>query len=82
MKVTDKTVKRKMRFAGHNIGQTGTPLSKLIFWEPTHGHPSKGRPAISYVNIIKSDAGVTGTDDADYVMATIYSLNDLLKSRS
>ena len=35
MRVTDKIQDRKMRFAGHNIRQAWTPLSKLICWELT-----------------------------------------------
>ena len=29
MRVTDKIQERRVRFAGHNIMQVGTPLSKL-----------------------------------------------------
>ena len=39
MRVIDK--ERRMRFAGHNVRQAGTPLSKLISWEPTHGCASR-----------------------------------------
>ena len=52
-----------MRFAGHKIRQAGTPLSKLILWEPTHGRASRDRPALSYVEVLKSDAGVTYTEE-------------------
>ena len=74
MRETDKIQECRMRFAGHNTRQKGTPLSKLILWEPTHtrftlqtrfkGRPaSRGRPALSYVEVIKSDAGVTDTEE-------------------
>ena len=69
MRVTDKIEVRRMRFAGHNIRQAGTPLSKLVLWESAHGRASrgrpasKGRPAISYVEVLKSDAGVTDTEE-------------------
>ena len=58
-----------MRFTGHNKRQVGTPLSKLILWEPMHGHASRGRPAsrgqpaLSYVQVLKLDAGVTDTEE-------------------
>ena len=42
--------------AGHNIRQVGTPLSKLILWE--HGRASRGQPALSYVEALKSDTEV------------------------
>ena len=62
MRVTDKIQERRVRFSGHNIWQAGTPLSKLILWEPTHGRASRGQPALSYVEVLKSDAGVTDTE--------------------
>ena len=52
-----------MRFAGHNIRQAGTPFSKIIPWEPSHGLTSRGRPALSYVEVLKSDVGVTDTEE-------------------
>ena len=53
----------RMLFAGHNIRQAGTPLSKLILWEPTHGRVSRGRPTLSYVEVLISDAGMTDTEE-------------------
>ena len=44
--VTDKIQERRKRFAGHNVRHAGTLLSKLIFWEPTHGRASRGRPPL------------------------------------
>ena len=43
--VTHKIHERRVRFAGHNTRQAGTPLSKLILWEPTHGRASRRRRA-------------------------------------
>ena len=48
-----------MSFAEHNIRDAWTPLSKLILWELTHGRTSRGQPALSYVEVPQSDAGVT-----------------------
>ena len=63
MRVTDKIKERRMWFAGHNIKQAGTTLSKLIFWEATHGRSSRGQPALSYVEVLKSDDSVTDTEE-------------------
>ena len=63
MRVTDRIQEHRMWFAGHNIRQAGIPLSKLILWELTHGCASRGRPALSYVKVLKSDAGVTHTEE-------------------
>ena len=60
MRVTDKIQERRMRFAGHNIRDA---IGKTILWEPTHRCASRGRPALSYVEILKLDAGVTDTEE-------------------
>ena len=62
-RVTDKIQERRMRFAGHNIREAGTPLSKLIPWEATHGCSSRGQPALSCVEVLKLDDGVTDTEE-------------------
>ena len=59
VRITEKIQERKMRFTGHNTRQAGTPSSKLILWEQTPGGASRGRPAPSYVEVLKSDASVT-----------------------
>ena len=61
MRVTDKIQERRMRFAGHNIREVWTPLSKLILWELMHERTSRGRPTHSYVEVLKSNAGVIDT---------------------
>ena len=81
MWVTNKIQERRMRFAGNNIRQAGIPLSKLIFWEPTHGRASRGRPALSYVEVLKSDACVTDTEDLTACMKERAEWRDI-KSRS
>ena len=63
MRVTDKIQERRMWFNEDTIRQVGTPLSKLILWELTRGCASMGRPALSYIEVLKSDAGVTDTEE-------------------
>ena len=63
MRVTDKIQERRMRFAGHNIRQAGTLLSKQILWEPRHGRTSRVQPALSYVEVLKLDVGVIDIEE-------------------
>ena len=56
-RVSDKIAARRMRLAGHCQRHQELPASKLVLWEPTHGHRSQGRPTLTYVDVLKKDAG-------------------------
>ena len=62
-RVSDKIAVRRMRLAGHCQRHQELPASKLVLWEPTHGHRSRGRPALTYVDILKKDAGAQSTKE-------------------
>ena len=46
-----------MRLAGHCHRHKELPASRLVLWEPTHGHRSRGRPTPTYVDVLKRDVG-------------------------
>ena len=48
-----------MKLAAHCVRHTDIVASKLVLWEPTKGQRSRGRPRISYIDNLKSDAGLT-----------------------
>ena len=62
-KVSDKIAARRMRLAGHCQRHQELPASKLVLWEPTHGHRSRGRPTLTYVDVLKRDAGAQSTSE-------------------
>ena len=63
MRATVKIQERRMWFNDDTIRQVGTPLSKLMLLELTHGCASRGQPALTYIEVLKSDAGVTDTEE-------------------
>ena len=38
-------------------------IVKIILWEPTYGRTSRGRSALGYVEVLKSDVGVTDPEE-------------------
>ena len=62
-KVSEKIATRRMRLAGHCQRHQELPASKLVLWEPTHGHRSRGRPTKTYVDILKEDVGTQNTNE-------------------
>ena len=67
-RVSGKIAARRMRLAGHCRRHPELPASKLVLWEPTHGHRSRGRPALTYVDILKKDAGAQSTKELERCM--------------
>jgi hypothetical protein len=62
-RVSNKIAVRRMRLAGHCRRHRELPASKLVLWEPTHGHRSRGRPTLTYVDILKRDTGAQSTNE-------------------
>ena len=56
-KISQKIRERRNRFAGHCI--RGEELvSKMVLWSPKHGNRKPGRPALTYINILRKDTGL------------------------
>ena len=63
LRVSDKIAARRMRLAGHCQRHQELPANKLVLWEPTHGHRSRGRPTSTYVDVLKKDSGARNTSE-------------------
>ena len=61
-RVSQRIAARRMKLAGHCQRHQELPAGRLVLWEPTHGHRSRGRPAPTYVDLLKDD--VLPKDDA------------------
>ena len=48
-----------MHLAGHCHRNPDEIASRLVFWQPTRGPPSRGRPAVNYIENLKADTNLT-----------------------
>ena len=55
--VTSKITTRRLTFAGHCKRAKGSPVSKLVTWQPTQGKRTRGRPMKTYVDLLQDDTG-------------------------
>lgn len=60
-RVGDTVAARRMQMAGHCFRHKELPASDLIIWAPTQGVRARGRRRVTYVDLLKRDAGV-GSD--------------------
>ena len=57
-KISSKIRERRLRFAGHCFRRTDEAATKLIHWIPMHGGRRPGRPALTYIDLLKRDTGL------------------------
>ena len=62
-RVGDKVAARRMELAGHCYRHPELAASRLILWEPTHGHRSRGGQRKTFIDILKRDASVEDTNE-------------------
>ena len=55
-RISQKIRERRTRFAGHCF-RCEEPVSNMILWAPKHGNKKPGRPALTYIDILKKDSG-------------------------
>ena len=57
-RLSDIIRQKRMRLAGHCVRHPELTASEMIFWEPTHGKKSRGRPQTTYIDTLKRDSGL------------------------
>ena len=62
-RATMKIQDRRMRLAGHIQRHNELLAHHTLLWEPTHGVRSRGRPALTFVDNIRADTGLTDTGE-------------------
>ena len=56
---TDTLMFRRLRFIGHCWRKKDEVISDLLLWEPKHGARKRGRPALTYVDQLQNDTGLS-----------------------
>ena len=66
--LTSKIAARRLRLAGHCHRHPELSTSKLVLWEPTHGHRGRGRPRTTYIDTLRRDTGAANSDELAVLM--------------
>ena len=67
-RLTSKIQQRRMRLTGHIVRHNDLVAHKLALWEPTHGHRSRGRPPLTFVDTIRRDVELENTNEIRALM--------------
>ena len=62
-RLSKKVAARRMKLAGHCHRHRELPASRLVLWEPTRRYRSRGRSALTYVDVLKKDAGAESSSE-------------------
>ena len=81
-RATMKIQERRMRLAGHIHRHPELVANRLLFWEPTHGVRSRGRPATTYVDSLRADTGLNDTGEMGGLMADRVLLRQRINTRT
>ena len=54
-KVTEKIRDRRMKLAGHIQRHEDLIAHEVLFWDPQHGRRGRGRPQLTYIDMLKRD---------------------------
>ena len=57
--ITDTLMIRRLRFIGHCWRKKDEVISDLLLWEPKHGARKRGRSALTYVDQLQNDTGLS-----------------------
>ena len=67
-RLSDVIKKRRLRLAGHAYRRSEEIVSKLVLWKPTHGYTCRGRPKLSFHQMLKREAGVENIEELGTLM--------------
>ena len=67
-RASDKIATRRLKLAGHLARHEDLLTHQLLFWEPQHGHRSRGRPHLTYVDILRRDTGLSDSKEIEQLM--------------
>ena len=63
-----KIQERRMKLAGHLERQEDLIAHKLVLWESTQGHRSRGRATSTYVDVLRMDTGLDNLGEINGLM--------------
>lgn len=78
-KVSKRIQERRLRLSGHCIRHKEEEGSKVILWDPIHGHPNRGRRKITYINNIKADTGLETNEELRTAMMDRDTWKDFIR---
>ena len=57
-KISEKIRRRRLKLAGHCRRSDGEIAANLVLWTPKHGQRKQGRPALTYIDLLKKDTDI------------------------
>ena len=74
--VSDKIASRRLQLAGHCYRHPELCANQVLLWEPNHGQRGRGRPRVTFLDVLKRDTGAASTEE----LATLMSNRAVWKS--
>ena len=81
-RVSDKIATRRMKLAGHLARHDDLLAHQLLLWEPQHGHRGRGRPHLTYVDILRRDTGLSDSGEIKQLMLNRQLWRQIIAART
>ena len=66
-KISEKIRRRRLKLAGHCRRRDAEIAANLVLWTPKHGQRKQGRPALTYIDLLRRDTNIP-TDELSNCM--------------
>ena len=63
-----KIAERRLKLAGHLARHDDLLAHQVLFWTPQHGYRGRGRPHLTYLDMLKRDTGLNDSQEIRNVM--------------
>ena len=80
LRISETIRAQRLRSDGHSARHNEETASKVLLWEPQHGHPNRGRPRTTYIDNIKADTGLDNTKEIRDAMLNQVVLKDFIRT--
>ena len=80
LRISETIRARRLRSDGHSARHNEETASKVLLWEPQHGHPNRGRPRTTYIDTIKADTSLDNTKEIRDAMLNQVVLKDFIRT--
>ena len=67
--VSDKIASRRLQLAGHCYRHPELCANQVLLWEPNHGQRGRGRPRVTFLDVLKRDTGAASTEELATLMS-------------
>ena len=77
-----KIAERRLKLAGHLARHDDLLANQVLFWSPQHGYRGRGRPHLTYLDMLQRDTGLYDSQEIKNLMLDRKVWRDVITART